>query len=1004
MSPASPPDPERLRSVNALLEMALALDGQERNHWLNNLPPEHQALAPLLKTLLARGSVETDNFMRAPVGLSLGELDDTDAAEDKPGDLIGPYRLVHELGAGGMATVWLAERNDGVLHRQVALKLPRMGWGLGLAQRMARERDILGALEHPHIARLYDAGVTDNGRPWMAMERVSGVPLDQYCRDHRLDVPHRLRLFLQVAQAVAHAHARLIVHRDLKPSNILVTPEGEVRLLDFGVAKLLEDSPAPAANLTQLMGRAVTPDYASPEQVAGKPVTVATDVYSLGVVLYELLTDQRPYRLARQSTAALEEAILAVDVPLASSRVASDRRRARQLRGDLDTVLAKALRKEADRRYPSVESMAADIERHLAGEAVLARPRSTRYRLAKFVGRYRLEVGAAAVITVAVVAAAAVSVWQAHEARLQAAAAERENQRAQAVQEVLLGIFQANSAQQPDPLRARQTTARQLLDIGAAKAATSLQGAPEAQDTVLDILADMYYQLELPEDAARMRQQRVTALIQAHGPHDRRVADALLAYANDVGMTEHPARALEALAQAREILDRSGDFTSPSRGWVSLASAQIEQYLSMAKMRRDADAALAHFQAHGAGWKSHFHALQAVARSHFITENFETARARHQEALQLAEANMNGPSVWSITPLVQLAEAQIGLLDYADAEQNLRTALALSQKLVGERGGSTLQTQAKLGGFLHTTGRREEGSQLVEDALTSLTQNAARVPPEVLLALQHFQGVVMHGDGRSLPAEVFFAAGVADLRRQLPDSLPLAHMLVQQSAPLTVLGRYEAAAQALDDAWRMWSQASGDAAPPSAANSHRLALARLQLARGDTTAAEATLAAVVSPQRAGQLPLRADEVRAKVLLAELRLMQQRPDDALNAAQGAMEQLRASPLRSRFSRLEADALLRLAQAHQRLGQKALARAEVDLALSLRQASETAHSPWLAEVRIALADCLLDLGEKKAAQALFVQARTAHAAHTELGAHFRQPLARLGARLSGRKTPP
>jgi eukaryotic-like serine/threonine-protein kinase len=417
-------DPQRLRAVSALLEVGLTLSGNERNAWLLGLPPEQQAFVPQLTALLARASNETDTFMRHPLGVQFGRALEPETPADQAGDVVGPYRLIRELGAGGMATVWLAERSDGVLQRQIALKLPREGWALGLAQRMARERDMLGALEHPLIARLYDAGVSAGGRPWMALECVSGTPIDTYCREQRLGVPQRLGLFLQVAEAVAYAHARLIVHRDLKPGNILVTAEGAVRLLDFGVAKLLEDDPAPAANLTQLMGRAVTPDYASPEQVAGKPVGVATDVYSLGVVLYELLTGQRPYRLGRLSAAALEEAILAADVPWASTTAAADRALARALRGDVDTMLAKALRKDPARRYASVESFAADVQRHLDGEPVLARAPSRRYRAAKFVRRNRALLATLGAVSAALVFGFGLAVWQSLEARSEAARAD----------------------------------------------------------------------------------------------------------------------------------------------------------------------------------------------------------------------------------------------------------------------------------------------------------------------------------------------------------------------------------------------------------------------------------------------------------------------------------------------------------------------------------------------------------------------------------------------------
>jgi serine/threonine-protein kinase len=455
----------------------------ERGAWLRALPVAQQPYVPILGALLARAEVETDTFLQHPIGLSLDDLEPFDLPPDAPGDQVGPYRLLKELGAGGMANVWLAERADGVLQRQVALKLPRAGWALGLAQRMARERDILGALEHPHIARLYDAGVTAAGRPWMALEWVSGVPIDQHCTQHVLGVPQRLRLILQVAEAVAHAHARLIVHRDLKPSNILVTPEGEVRLLDFGVAKLLEDDSARSPALTQLMGRAVTPDYASPEQVAGKPVGVATDVYSLGVVLYELLTGQRPYRLGRQSMAALEEAILAADVPLASTRVAADKALARALRGDIDNVLVKALHKDPARRYASVESFAADLQRHLDGEPIHARPPSRRYRIYKFMRRNRLGTASVAAVAASLVLGFAVALWQARQARHEAGRAEQVKE------------FMASVLKQATPREGGVVTAGDLLLAASQRIEKELAGNPRAAAELGVIVGQGFFSL-----------------------------------------------------------------------------------------------------------------------------------------------------------------------------------------------------------------------------------------------------------------------------------------------------------------------------------------------------------------------------------------------------------------------------------------------------------------------------------------------------------------------------
>jgi eukaryotic-like serine/threonine-protein kinase len=490
MNARIPSDPDHLRNVNALLEVALALEADERDAWLQTLPPAQQPFVPLLTSLLARASVETDRFMQSPIGLALEGLGDFADEQDRAGDHVGPYRLIRELGAGGMATVWLAERSDGVLHRQVALKLPHEGWTAGQAQRMARERDILGTLEHPRIARLYDAGVTAEGRPWMAMECVDGVAIDAYCKGHELDVHQRLRLFVQVIDAVAHAHARLIVHRDLKPSNILVTPQGEVRLLDFGVAKLLAAGPDASglsldANITQRAGRVMTPDYASPEQIAGKPVTVATDLYSLGVVLYELLTGQRPYRLDRQSAAALEEAILAADVPLASARVPHDKALQRRLRGDLDTILAKALQKDPAQRYTSAEAFAADLQRHLDGEPVLAQPASRRYRAAKFMRRHRLAIAAAGAVTVSIVSGAGVALWQAQQAQIEAARAEQ-------VKEFIASVLKQAA---PRDGKGGTVTASDLLLAASQRIERELAGNPRAAAELGVIVGQGFFSL-----------------------------------------------------------------------------------------------------------------------------------------------------------------------------------------------------------------------------------------------------------------------------------------------------------------------------------------------------------------------------------------------------------------------------------------------------------------------------------------------------------------------------
>ena len=389
--------------MSRLLDEALPLDAQGRRRWLEALSPEHQSLAEALReALLPVGEGGLAGALDAGAGSDLERI----GSGPRPGEIVGPYRVIRLLGEGGMAEVWLAERADGAFKRDVALKLPvLLRLREDLASRFARERDILAALEHPNIARLYDAGVSSNGLPYLAMEYVAGEPLTDWCDAHRLAIRERVRLFLQVLDAVQYAHGQRVIHRDIKPSNILVTDSGQVRLLDFGVAKLLAREEE-QSDLTQRYGRVLTPDYASPELVRGEQLGAAGDVYALGVVLYELLSGNRPYHLqAGASVAQLEHAIAAVDVKRPSTRVAAgaggkrgttDRKLARRLRGDQDAIVLKALAKAAASRYDSAAAFADDLQRSLSVEPVEARPDRVSYRFAKFSLRHRSGLAATA--------------------------------------------------------------------------------------------------------------------------------------------------------------------------------------------------------------------------------------------------------------------------------------------------------------------------------------------------------------------------------------------------------------------------------------------------------------------------------------------------------------------------------------------------------------------------------------------------------------------------------
>lgn len=402
--------------LSPLLDEALALPESARADWLSQLAPHMADLKPTLARLLHPAAPVLPEA--PPAALADG------ASARRPGDLVGAWRLIEPLGRGGMGEVWLAERCDGKLQRSVALKLPHADrLQAGLAARIARERDILAALEHPAIARLYDAGI-DDGQPWLALEVVRGLRIDHWCDARRASLSQRLALFEQAAAAVAYAHAQLVVHRDLKPSNLLVDEAGQVHLLDFGIAKLLDDSGRSPHDLTARGATVMTPAYASPEQVAGSPVATASDVYSLGVLLYELLAGTSPYRPARSTRAALEEAVLN-DAPRRPSDACTDAGRRRALRGDLDAILLQALAKDPRQRHASVGALVDDLQRWRRHEPVLARRAGSGYVVAKFLRRHRVGATASVAVLTAVLAGAGVAGWQAERARNERARAEQ---------------------------------------------------------------------------------------------------------------------------------------------------------------------------------------------------------------------------------------------------------------------------------------------------------------------------------------------------------------------------------------------------------------------------------------------------------------------------------------------------------------------------------------------------------------------------------------------------
>jgi serine/threonine-protein kinase len=499
------------RRLNGLLELALERSPDELDAWFAQLVPANADLVPLLRRMIAESMERDAELSLPPLG---GPM------QSHAGDLVGPYRLVRELGRGGMAVVWLADRIDGTLERQVALKIPSTEWtDQGLAERIRSECAVLASLNHPNIAQLYDAGWSDSKAPYLALEFVDGVSIGEYCSARALDVPARVRLFIDVLRAVSYAHARLVVHRDLKPANVLVTHDGRVKLLDFGIAKVLssEASAGGESELTRVSGRPITLAYAAPEQVLGKPVTTATDIYALGVMLCELLTGQRPFRNASGTRTAIEDALERGDAPLPSS-LADRPAVARALRGDLDMIVRKALRKDPEQRFETAAAFADDLDRTLSGQPIRAQRGGSWYLLRRFVRRNRLPLGAGAGVIAAIVAGLCLALVESRRAEQQA-----ENAAA-------IGSFVLSVIQQADPDATQETRASDLalLQTLAERIGKDLPQRPDLRFSLRLAVATAYRNRGEPAPATTLLR---AALADAHSAPQLAPLDVLRARA-----------------------------------------------------------------------------------------------------------------------------------------------------------------------------------------------------------------------------------------------------------------------------------------------------------------------------------------------------------------------------------------------------------------------------------------------------------------------------------------
>ncbi len=711
---------------------------------------------------------------------------------DRTGQSIGPYRLVDLLGRGGMATVYLAERADGQWEEQVALKVVRKGVDTeDMIRRFLAERQILSSLSHPNIARFLGGGTTPDGLPYLVLERVKGTPITRYCDDRGASLDERLHLFLDVCRAVLYAHRNLVVHRDLKPSNIMVTDQGRVKLLDFGIAKILDPATPEARTRTAL--RALTPEYASPEQVSGEPITTASDVYQLGLLLCEIVSGRRSYDVRAASPARMEEAILTarprrpsalVTEEAARARGGSGRSLVRRLRGDLDLIVLKAIRKEPERRYATAEALLLDLERFRDRRPVSARPDSLAYRTGRLLGRKPWLAPTAALVVLMAGGYVVTLSRHARELERERNVARAEATRAREVQSLLTGLFQSADPYAPaDPDAGASITVVEALEVGAGRVRKELASRPAIQGELLLSIAEVLGDLGQSERSTTIGEEALSILERAPDPESGDISRALGDLASQATLRDEPD---SALALYRLALER-GTAASPADesglgsiheqlgyflyrvGDLDSARVHLERALELERAQSPVDeGGLAY-------------ALEKLASVYQAQDRLGDARSAIDEAVRLAHRAFGDDGAGMAIALVADAELLGAEGRYEEAETAFRKAIVILERQFGAENRETLSAMNNLAILLASRGQLSEAESLHRRILDARIRSNGENSQSTAESLQNL-AAILNQEGKYEEAEELLGRASDIFRRTLlPGNQLVAYPLLTQA-------------------------------------------------------------------------------------------------------------------------------------------------------------------------------------------------------------------------------